>query len=82
MVVIKLLLTLFVMCFVLNQGCCSDRPVPIILSIGFIVLGAIAHQIGQGKAIMTGDEIATAVRPFARLDIEVSAAADPAGHHA
>src|SRR6185437_4192382 len=54
-------------------------PITVTLTIGQIVFTPEADQIVQGKAIMAGHEVDTALRPFAGAPIQILAAADPAG---
>ena len=55
------------------------RPVVVVLSVGFIVLLSIAHEILQREAIVTRDEIDAALGAFTRRGIDVGTAADAAG---
>ena len=51
----------------------------VVFSVCFIVLIAIAHQVVQSEAVVAGDEIDAAFGAFARLGVDVGAAADAAG---
>ena len=57
------------------------RAVVVVLTVRFIVLLPIAHEILQREAVVTGDEIDARVGAFAGLGVDVGAAADALGEH-
>src|SRR6266496_2735716 len=56
--------------------------IPVVFTVGLIVLVVIGHQIIQGEAIMTGDEIDTVHRHMRCCLVEIRAARHAGRYHA
>src|ERR1700722_9583117 len=55
------------------------RAIPVLLAVGEVVFVGEAHEVVQREAVVTGDEVDTALRALAGLRIDILAAADTTG---
>src|SRR6202035_3795033 len=65
-------------------GAAVPRPVvvaavPAALAVGLVVLVVVGHQVGQGEAVVTGDEVDRGDRVPAVVGVQVAGAGEPVG---